>query len=325
MSVVSWISNGLAGVFSAAVLICEWWAIISIPIAILGAFRRRCAWYTPLKYVGGSVVYAVLFHTSLWINNRLSVPDKLSATLFWVGVLATFAGGAKLFIRYIRDTWQRTNAAAAVATDRIIACRACGQKNRVPNRPGVARCGKCKSLLGQASTVVKLPKRVLIALAVIVVVIGYTALHIRSDYHWQDRVVDQLSYDAFEVVYTQPDAIDLFSPWQWFKQPVGKMILLGASAPLPNGDIVTEAVEVERDQRGGVHQERTFYWFRPASNEFHASDADPQKETVAAGDSPAEFRPIRSGTEAEFVLREARKRINRDLPEKAAPEFQHQP
>jgi hypothetical protein len=50
--------------------------------AILGAFRGRCIWYTPLKYLGGALVYAALFYASLWINSRLSIHDKLSVTLF---------------------------------------------------------------------------------------------------------------------------------------------------------------------------------------------------------------------------------------------------
>jgi hypothetical protein len=160
-------------------------------------------------------------------------------------------------------------------------------------------------------------KRVSIALVIVLVLCGYGAFHMHSDYHWQDRLLRQLSLDAFEVVYTQPDAIELFSPWQWFKQPIGKIIFLGTSAPLPNGDIVTEAIVAERDQRGDVHQDRTFYWFRPRTNEYHASDAGPQQKTSKPGNTPLDFAPIRPGTEAEFVLRQARSQIERDLPDEA--------
>jgi hypothetical protein len=120
MSVVSWITNALAGGFSAAMLMSEWWAFISIPIAILGAFRRRCSWYTPLKYLGGAVVYAVLFHASLWLNTRLSVPDKLSATLFWWGVLMTCIGGVT-FSSAPSNCASRTGAAVFVSRARCAA------------------------------------------------------------------------------------------------------------------------------------------------------------------------------------------------------------
>ncbi|HZS18078.1 MAG TPA: hypothetical protein VFA51_09125 [Candidatus Udaeobacter sp.] len=141
MSVISWISNLLAGVLSTTILLSEWWAIISVPIAIVGASRRRCPWYAPFLYFGGVLVCAVLFHTSLWINNRLSVGDKLSATLFWTGVLITFVGGVKPFVSGIRDTWQRTNAIlpGPPAASTIFSCPNCAQRLRVPSRRGRVR------------------------------------------------------------------------------------------------------------------------------------------------------------------------------------------
>jgi hypothetical protein len=155
MSVVSWITNALAGGFSAAMLMSEWWAFISIPIAILGAFRRRCSWYTPLKYLGGAVVYAVLFHASLWLNTRLSVPDKLSATLFWLGVLMTCVGGLRFFIHSIRDTWQRTNSiqpTQPLATA-IFSCPHCAQQLRVPSGRGRIRitCTICSNVFEEST------------------------------------------------------------------------------------------------------------------------------------------------------------------------------
>jgi len=39
----------------------------------------------------------------------------------------------------------------AARQDQIVVCRTCGQKNRVANRPGVARCGKCREPLRQVS------------------------------------------------------------------------------------------------------------------------------------------------------------------------------
>jgi hypothetical protein len=155
MSIVSWISNLLVGVFSAAMLASEWWAIISIPIAIIGAGRRRCAWYVPFLYVGGALVYAALFHTSLWINNHLSVGDRLSATLFWTGVLITLIGGIKLFISGIRDTWQRTNGTrrAEPLGSSIFCCPTCAQRLRVPSGRGRMRitCSACGSLFEQST------------------------------------------------------------------------------------------------------------------------------------------------------------------------------
>jgi hypothetical protein len=140
MSAVSWISNGLAGVFSGTMLISGWWATISIPIAILGAFRRRCVWYTPLKYVGGAVVYAVLFRASLWINNHLSIPDKLSATLFWIGVLMTRVGGARLFICSIRDTCQHREYGALRLQSCLVHVPSC---HRSLNRCDCCRSSRC--------------------------------------------------------------------------------------------------------------------------------------------------------------------------------------
>ncbi len=35
--------------------------------------------------------------------------------------------------------------------NQVVVCRTCGQKNRLANRPGVARCGKCKEPLRQVS------------------------------------------------------------------------------------------------------------------------------------------------------------------------------
>ncbi len=35
--------------------------------------------------------------------------------------------------------------------NQVVVCRTCGQKNRLPNRPGRARCGKCKSPLREIS------------------------------------------------------------------------------------------------------------------------------------------------------------------------------
>jgi hypothetical protein len=153
MSVVSWISNLLAGVFSATMLASEWWAILSIPIAIVGAARRRCSWFMPLKYFAGAIVYALLFHASLWLNTRLSVPDKLSATLFWWGVLVTLIGGLKLFIHYLRDTWLRTNSIppGEPLTSTIFPCPQCAQQVRVPSGRGRIRitCGMCRNVFEQ--------------------------------------------------------------------------------------------------------------------------------------------------------------------------------
>ncbi len=153
MRVVSWISNLLAGCFSASMLLSEWWAIVSIPLAILGAIRHRCSWIMALKYLGGAIAYALLFHGSLWLNTRLSVPDRLSATLFWTGVLMTFIGGIKLFIRAVRDTWQRTNTipAAAPIVSHIFGCPRCDQQLRVPTGQGLVRitCRSCGNIFEQ--------------------------------------------------------------------------------------------------------------------------------------------------------------------------------
>jgi hypothetical protein len=136
-------------------LLSEWWSIISIPIAIVGASRRRCRWFVPFLYLGGALVYAVLFHASLWMNNHLSVGDRLSATLFWTGVLITFVGGVKLFVSGIRDTWQRTNGILRVrpAVSMIFSCPNCAQRLSVPSGCGRIRitCKACGSLFEQST------------------------------------------------------------------------------------------------------------------------------------------------------------------------------
>jgi len=38
----------------------------------------------------------------------------------------------------------------------IVVCRTCGQKNQLPNQPGVARCRKCKEPLRQVSIFVRI-------------------------------------------------------------------------------------------------------------------------------------------------------------------------
>jgi hypothetical protein len=95
----------------------------------------------PLKYLGAVIVYALLFHGSLWLDARLSVDDRLSTTLFWTGVLITLVCGIRVLISGVRDTWQRTNAAPASTPSfsHIFSCPRCAQQLRVPSGRGRVR------------------------------------------------------------------------------------------------------------------------------------------------------------------------------------------
>ena len=82
----------------------------------------------------------------------------------------------------------------------VIICPSCGQKNRVPNRARVARCGKCKAPLWQSSLAVKL-----------LCVIGYTWLSILGF----SVVIGGIGIIVFDGMWEFWAIFSPFNIWNW--------------------------------------------------------------------------------------------------------------
>jgi len=110
---ISWVASAIGGFLSVVFLVIGWGAIAASIMAVVGAIRRRCPWYTIPMYLFFVLIGSFLFRGVFWVLKRVAQPDTLSTTLFWgavfiTGLGALFSAGPAL----LKEVWHVTNGRA---------------------------------------------------------------------------------------------------------------------------------------------------------------------------------------------------------------------
>jgi hypothetical protein len=110
---ISWAASAIGGFLSIVFLVIGWGAVLASVMAVIGAIRRRCRWYTIPIYLLLIPLGSFLFRSVFWVLERVTLPDTVSTTLFWgavfiAGLGAIFSAGPTL----LKEVWQVTNGRA---------------------------------------------------------------------------------------------------------------------------------------------------------------------------------------------------------------------
>lgn len=108
-TLISWIVNLLGGIGLVIAATMFLAAILSIPMALLGAVRRRCPFSAIFIFAAVAAVTGGLGVGIFWIIRKLTVPGAFSTTLLYGSLLTSGIAGAKELVRLLAANWLNTN------------------------------------------------------------------------------------------------------------------------------------------------------------------------------------------------------------------------